>query len=141
MSTVAASLCSTAGAMEQPFQQQESAPMTEPSEVKRDPVEHALPASAPIVVRNRTEKERKDSGAPNLADLKDPIARNANLPADALVTDAKGTTREGSTECGWLCPCHRSQYDTVSRVRKEPSPENMPVPVFQFISGTKICMG
>jgi ubiquinol-cytochrome c reductase iron-sulfur subunit len=46
----------------------------------------------PVVVRNRTERERKDSEAVNLADLKDPIARNANLPADAPATDANRTT-------------------------------------------------
>ncbi|TJW45749.1 MAG: ubiquinol-cytochrome c reductase iron-sulfur subunit, partial [Mesorhizobium sp.] len=37
----------------------------------------------PVVVRNRTEKEMKDGQAVNLAELKDPLARNANLPADA----------------------------------------------------------
>ncbi|AZO69963.1 hypothetical protein EJ067_01255 [Mesorhizobium sp. M1D.F.Ca.ET.043.01.1.1] len=115
--------------------------MTEPTEVKRDPVHHALLASAPIVVRNRTEAEREDSEAPNLADLKDLIARNAYLPADAPATDANRITREGSMDCGWLCPCHGSQYDTAGRIRKEPIPEDMAVRVFQFIADTKIRIG
>ncbi|MER8697785.1 ubiquinol-cytochrome c reductase iron-sulfur subunit [Mesorhizobium sp. M1273] len=42
---------------------------------------------------------------------------------------------------GWFCPCHGSQYDTAGRVRKGPAPENMAVPVFQFVSDTKIRIG
>ncbi|ESW94132.1 MULTISPECIES: ubiquinol-cytochrome c reductase iron-sulfur subunit [unclassified Mesorhizobium] len=116
----------------------------------------------PVVVRNRTEKERKDGQAVSLAELKDPIARNANLPADAPATDANRTMpgkeawvvmiqvcthlgciphgQEGDFD-GWFCPCHGSQYDTAGRVRKGPAPENMAVPVFQFVSDTKIRIG
>ncbi|MBZ9810069.1 ubiquinol-cytochrome c reductase iron-sulfur subunit [Mesorhizobium sp. ArgA1] len=116
----------------------------------------------PVVVRNRTEQEMKDGEAVNLADLKDPIARNANLPADAPATDANRTTpgkeawmvmvqvcthlgciplgQEGDFG-GWFCPCHGSQYDTAGRIRKGPAPENMAVPVFKFISDTKILIG
>ncbi|TJW95575.1 MAG: ubiquinol-cytochrome c reductase iron-sulfur subunit, partial [Mesorhizobium sp.] len=32
-------------------------------------------------------------------------------------------------------------YDTAGRVRGGPAPENMSVPVFQFISDTKIRIG
>jgi len=116
----------------------------------------------PVVVRNRTEKEMKDGEAVNLAELKDPLARNANLPADAPATDANRTTpgkeawmvmvqvcthlgciplgQEGEFG-GWFCPCHGSTYDTAGRVRGGPAPENMSVPVFQFISDTKIRIG
>ena len=116
----------------------------------------------PVVVRNRTEKEMKDGEAVSLSDLKDPIARNANLPADAPATDANRTTpgkeawmvmvqvcthlgciplgQEGDFG-GWFCPCHGSQYDTAGRIRKGPAPENMAVPVFKFISDTKILIG
>ncbi|TJW45750.1 MAG: ubiquinol-cytochrome c reductase iron-sulfur subunit, partial [Mesorhizobium sp.] len=97
-----------------------------------------------------------------LAELKDPLARNANLPADAPATDANRTTpgkeawmvmvqvcthlgciplgQEGEFG-GWFCPCHGSTYDTAGRVRGGPAPENMSVPVFQFISDTKIRIG
>jgi ubiquinol-cytochrome c reductase iron-sulfur subunit len=116
----------------------------------------------PVVVRNCTERERTDGEAVNLADLKDPIARNANLPADAPATDANHTvlgkeawmvmvqvcTHLGCIPLGqkddlggWLCPCHGSQYDTAGRIRKGPAPENVAVPVFQFISDTKIRIG
>ncbi|MDX8514458.1 ubiquinol-cytochrome c reductase iron-sulfur subunit [Mesorhizobium captivum] len=116
----------------------------------------------PVVVRNRTEKEMMDSQAVNLADLNDPIARNANLPADAPATDVNRATpgkeawmvmvqvcthsgciplgQQGDFG-GWLCPCHGSQYDTAGRIRKGPAPENMAVPVYQFVSDTKIRIG
>ncbi|MGX5830159.1 ubiquinol-cytochrome c reductase iron-sulfur subunit [Mesorhizobium sp. 43Arga] len=116
----------------------------------------------PLVVRNRTRQEMKDGEGVNLADLKDPIARNANLPADAPATDANRTapgqanwlvmvqvcTHLGCIPLGqdgefggWLCPCHGSQYDSAGRIRKGPAPENMAVPVFQFVSDTKIRVG
>ncbi|AZO61563.1 MULTISPECIES: ubiquinol-cytochrome c reductase iron-sulfur subunit [unclassified Mesorhizobium] len=116
----------------------------------------------PVVVRNRTDKEMKDGAAVSLNDLKDPIARNANLPADAPATDANRTTpgkeawmvmvqvcthlgciplgQEGDFG-GWFCPCHGSVYDTAGRIRKGPAPENMAIPVFKFISDTKILIG
>ena len=100
--------------------------------------------------------------AVSLNDLKDPIARNANLPSDAPATDANRTTpgkeawmvmvqvcthlgciplgQEGDFG-GWFCPCHGSQYDTAGRIRKGPAPENMAIPVYQFISDTKIRIG
>ncbi|WP_318013410.1 MULTISPECIES: ubiquinol-cytochrome c reductase iron-sulfur subunit [Mesorhizobium] len=113
----------------------------------------------PVVVRNRTEKEIEDGKAVSLAGLKDPIARNANLPADAPGIDANRTapgkeawivmvqvcTHSGCIPVGqqgefggWLCPCHGSQYDTAGRIRKGPAPENMAIPVFRFISDTRI---
>ncbi|MBN9243555.1 MAG: ubiquinol-cytochrome c reductase iron-sulfur subunit [Mesorhizobium sp.] len=116
----------------------------------------------PVVVRNRTPEEIKSGEDVKLDDLKDPIARNANLPADAPATDANRTTpgkeawmvmvqvcthlgciplgQEGEFG-GWFCPCHGSQYDTAGRIRKGPAPENMAVPVFSFISDTKIRIG
>ena len=42
---------------------------------------------------------------------------------------------------GWFCPCHGSQYDTAGRIRKGPAPENMQVPVFKFVSDTKVRIG
>ncbi|MEI9412410.1 ubiquinol-cytochrome c reductase iron-sulfur subunit [Mesorhizobium salmacidum] len=116
----------------------------------------------PVVVRNRTEKEIEDGKAVSLAELKDPIARNANLPVDAPAIDVNRTVpgkeawivmvqvcthsgcipvgQQGEFE-GWLCPCHGSQYDTAGRIRKGPAPENMAVPVFQFIADTRIRIG
>lgn len=116
----------------------------------------------PVVVRYRTDKEMQDGEAVKLDELKDPIARNANLAADAPATDANRTApgkeawmvmvqvcthlgciplgQEGEYG-GWFCPCHGSVYDTAGRIRKGPAPENMAVPVFSFISDTKIRIG
>lgn len=116
----------------------------------------------PVVVRNRTPEEIKSGEDVKLDQLKDPMARNANLPADAPATDVNRATpgkeawmvmvqvcthlgciplgQEGEFG-GWFCPCHGSVYDTAGRIRHGPAPENMAIPVFSFISDTKILIG
>ncbi len=93
----------------------------------------------PIFIRQRTPTEIEEGKGVSLSDLKDPIARNANLPADAPATDVNRAA-EGQEQwlvmvgvcthlgCvplgqsgdydGWYCPCHGSHYDTAGRVRK-----------------------
>ena len=117
----------------------------------------------PIFIRNRTDKEVEEANAVALADLKDPVARNANLPADATATDldrSAGKEKEnwivmvGSCThlgCvplgqagdfgGWFCPCHGSHYDTAGRIRKGPAPQNLAVPTFAFATDTVIKIG
>jgi ubiquinol-cytochrome c reductase iron-sulfur subunit len=116
----------------------------------------------PVVIRQRTQKEIDEAKAVNVSDLRDGLARNANLPANAPATDANRSTKDKEAwmvmvqicthlGCvplgqqgnygGWFCPCHGSQYDTAGRIRKGPAPENMAVPVFSFISDTKIRIG
>ncbi|NVD38680.1 ubiquinol-cytochrome c reductase iron-sulfur subunit [Ensifer sp. HO-A22] len=117
----------------------------------------------PIFIRNRTEKEVEEAKAVALADLKDPVARNANLPAGAEANDLDRSAGEGKENwivmigscthlgCvplgqagdfgGWFCPCHGSHYDTAGRIRKGPAPENLPVPTFSFVSDTVIKIG
>ena len=117
----------------------------------------------PVFIRNRTPEEIEAAKAVKLDELKDPLARNANLSSDAPATDADRAAGEGKENwlvmvgvcthlgCiplgqqgdfgGWFCPCHGSHYDTAGRVRKGPAPENMAVPTFAFISDTKIRIG
>lgn len=117
----------------------------------------------PVFIRNRTPEEIEAAAAVPLADLKDPLARNANLGADAPATDKDRSAGEGKENwlvmlgvcthlgCvplgqageynGWFCPCHGSAYDTAGRIRQGPAPENLPVPKFTFISDTKIRIG
>ncbi|WP_048648376.1 ubiquinol-cytochrome c reductase iron-sulfur subunit [Nitratireductor soli] len=117
----------------------------------------------PVFVRNRTEKEIEEAKAVPLEDLKDPVARNANIPADAPATDTDRSAGEGKENwlvmvgvcthlgCvplgqagdfgGWFCPCHGSHYDTAGRIRKGPAPENLAVPTFAFTSDTVIEIG
>jgi ubiquinol-cytochrome c reductase iron-sulfur subunit len=117
----------------------------------------------PIFIRNRTEKEIADANAAKVDDLKDPIARNANLPLDAAATDVARSAGKGKENwivmigscthlgCvplgtsgeygGWFCPCHGSVYDTAGRIRKGPAPMNLAIPTFAFISEKVIKIG
>lgn len=117
----------------------------------------------PVFIRNRTPEEIEAAKAVKLDELKDPLARNANIASDAPATDADRSAGEGKENwlvmvgvcthlgCiplgqqgdfgGWFCPCHGSHYDTAGRIRKGPAPENMAVPAFEFISDTKVRIG
>ena len=117
----------------------------------------------PVFIRNRTPEEIEAAKAVKLEELKDPVARNANINPDAPATDADRSAGEGKENwivmvgvcthlgCvplgqagdfgGWFCPCHGSHYDTAGRVRKGPAPENLAIPTFQFVSDTTIRIG
>jgi len=117
----------------------------------------------PVFIRNRTEKEIAAAKEVDLAELKDQLARNANISADTPATDEARSLGEGKENwlvmlgvcthlgCvplgesgdfgGWFCPCHGSHYDTAGRIRKGPAPENMAVPKATFISDTVIRIG
>ncbi len=117
----------------------------------------------PVFIRNRTPEEIKAAADVPMAELKDPVARNANLAPDAKAT---GIDRSGGAgkenwivmigSCthlgcvplgqsgeynGWFCPCHGSVYDTAGRIRKGPAPENLAIPTFSFKSDTVIQIG
>ena len=117
----------------------------------------------PVFIRNRTAKEIEDAKNTPMSALKDPLARNANLAADAPASDLERTAGEGKENwivmigvcthlgCvplgesgefgGWFCPCHGSTYDTAGRIRSGPAPENMHIPQFAFISDTVVKVG
>ncbi|TKT77346.1 ubiquinol-cytochrome c reductase iron-sulfur subunit [Aquamicrobium sp. LC103] len=117
----------------------------------------------PVFIRNRTEQEVSAAQEVNLSDLKDPLARNENLAADAQATDVDRSAGEGKENwivmigscthlgCvplgqsgdfgGWFCPCHGSHYDTAGRIRQGPAPENLHIPTYEFISDTVIRIG
>ncbi|HSM42569.1 MAG TPA: ubiquinol-cytochrome c reductase iron-sulfur subunit [Afifellaceae bacterium] len=116
----------------------------------------------PVFIRYRTQEEMDEAKSVPLAELKDPDARNANLPADAPATDENRTV-EGREQwiimvgvcthfgCiplgqqgdfgGWFCPCHGSHYDTAGRIRKGPAPENLAIPEFSFLDDNTIRIG
>lgn len=119
----------------------------------------------PLFVRRRTPAEISASKAVDVASLPDPLARNLNIADTAQATDAdrvikpewlvlKGVcTHLGCTPTvstpqmpqgdygGWLCHCHGSMYDTAGRIRKGPAPRNLDVPVYSFLSPTRIKVG
>ncbi|MBB3771856.1 ubiquinol-cytochrome c reductase iron-sulfur subunit [Angulomicrobium tetraedrale] len=118
----------------------------------------------PVFVWNRTPEDIAKAKATALSALMDPVARNANLAADAPATDenraAEGAGREkwlvvigicthlgcvpighSGEYDGWFCPCHGSEYDSAGRVRRGPAPENLAIPPYKFVSDTKISIG
>jgi len=104
----------------------------------------------PVFIRNRTDEEVAEAKAVALDELKDPVARNANIAAGSEATDLDRSAGEGKENwivmigscthlgCvplgqagefgGWFCPCHGSHYDTAGRIRKGPAPENLHIP-------------
>ena len=116
----------------------------------------------PVFIRNRTEDEVSEAKAVDLAELKDPDARNSNLSGGEPATDENRATPDKEAwivmvgvcthlGCvplgnagefqGWFCPCHGSHYDTSGRIRKGPAPENLPVPPYSFVDDTTIAIG
>ncbi len=115
----------------------------------------------PVFIRRRTAEEIAAARAVPLDDLKDPIARNENLPGEEPATDeARALDQTGEwlvmigvcthLGCvplgeagdfgGWFCPCHGSHYDTAGRIRRGPAPTNLPVPMAEM-AGTTITLG
>lgn len=116
----------------------------------------------PVAIRQRTAKEIEEAKATGLSELKDPVARNANLAGDAPATDVNRAAPgkeawlvmvqvcthlgciplgESGVYGGWFCPCHGSAYDTAGRIRSGPAPENMAIPPYQFTSDTTVRIG
>jgi len=116
----------------------------------------------PVFIRHRTAKEIEESKSVPMDQLPDPIARNENMAADAPATDENRVidgkekflvmigvcTHLGCVPIGdageydgWFCPCHGSHYDTSGRIRKGPAPTNLPVPLYSYISDTRIKIG
>jgi ubiquinol-cytochrome c reductase iron-sulfur subunit len=116
----------------------------------------------PVFIRNRTQEEVMAARLVDVSDLKDPLARNANIPGEVPATnDARSPEGrenwivmvgicthlgcvplgEAGNFGGWFCPCHGSHYDTAGRVRQGPAPQNLAIPVYEFISDTTIRIG
>ena len=117
----------------------------------------------PVFIKHRTAEEIEMARADDDADLPDGLARNDNRdpnlpPSDSnrsLDADGKWLVMMGVCThlgCvplgngageyhGWYCPCHGSHYDASGRIRKGPAPENLPVPVAEFIDETTIKLG
>jgi ubiquinol-cytochrome c reductase iron-sulfur subunit len=116
----------------------------------------------PVFIRRRTPEEIAEAEAESVDDLPDPLARNLNLDDVALATDANRALdeqrqwlvmigvcthlgcvplAEAGDFGGWFCPCHGSHYDKAGRIRRGPAPENMHIPVAEFVSDTVIQLG
>ncbi len=116
----------------------------------------------PVFIRRRTQEEIDEARAVELSDLPDRIARNVNI-GDVPATDENRALDEAGEwlvmmgvcthlGCvplgdgagdfnGWFCPCHGSHYDSSGRIRRGPAPENLPIPVAEFVDETTIKLG
>ena len=62
-------------------------------------------------------------------------------PTDKFATGAQPSL-PADWPGGWLCPCHGSTFDLAGRVFKnKPSPDNLPVPPYMYLSDTKLLIG
>lgn len=117
----------------------------------------------PVFIRHRTEEEIAEARADDDADLPDDLARNPNIDDTADASDAnRALDDEGKwlvmigvcthLGCvplgdgagdydGWYCPCHGSHYDASGRIRRGPAPENLIIPVAEFLDETTIKLG
>jgi ubiquinol-cytochrome c reductase iron-sulfur subunit len=122
----------------------------------------------PVFIRRRTEAEIEAARSVDVSSLPDQVARNENLQGEAAATDENRALDEtgewlvqigvcthlgcvplsnagdyvlDSGVGGWFCPCHGSHYDTAGRIRKGPAPENLPVPVAEFVDETTVKLG
>lgn len=104
----------------------------------------------PIFISHRTAAEIKSAVDTPLADLKDPQPDSARVKAgkDQWLVVIGICTHLGCVPLGnsgdyhgWFCPCHGSHYDTSGRIRKGPAPRNLDVPVYSFLSDTKVKIG
>lgn len=103
-----------------------------------------------IFVRNRSDKEIKESAEVKVADLIDPAPDSARVKeghAKWLVVYGNCTHlgcvplgHQGQYD-GWACPCHGSVFDSAGRVRRGPAPSNLPIPPYAFASDTRIRIG
>ncbi len=117
----------------------------------------------PVFIRRRTPEEIEEARSVDLDDLIDPVARNPNLQGDAPAIDENRTLDEAGEwlvqmgvcthlGCvplgdgagdyhGWFCPCHGSHYDNSGRIRRGPAPENLHIPLAEFVDETTIVLG
>lgn len=104
----------------------------------------------PIFIKRRTPEEIKEAQAVQLKSLPDPQTdqeRFGKNPEWLVVigicthlgcvpTERKNMTT--SSEGGWLCACHGSQYDTSGRIVSGPAPRNLDVPVYELLNNNTI---
>ncbi|WCR11127.1 ubiquinol-cytochrome c reductase iron-sulfur subunit [Paracoccus stylophorae] len=116
----------------------------------------------PVFIRRRTETEIEEGRAVQLNELIDQDAENPNRPGEPALDQNRTLDEAGEwlvmigvcthLGCvpigdgagdydGWFCPCHGSHYDTAGRIRRGPAPENLHIPVAEFVDDTTIKLG
>jgi len=117
----------------------------------------------PVFIRRRTQEDIDLARSVAVEELPDSIARNNNVEPGSPATDQNRAADEAGEwlvmvgvcthlGCvpigdasgdfhGWFCPCHGSHYDSAGRIRKGPAPENLHIPLTEFVDETTIKLG
>ena len=117
----------------------------------------------PVFIRRRTEDEIASARADDSAsDLIDTMSQNPNKPGTSAADENRTMDEAGEwlvmigvcthLGCvpigngagdfgGWFCPCHGSHYDAAGRIRRGPAPQNLHIPVAEFVDDSTIKLG
>jgi ubiquinol-cytochrome c reductase iron-sulfur subunit len=112
----------------------------------------------PVFIRHRTPAEIEEARKVDIAALRDKQSdddrvRDSTFNGNAMpqwliavgvcthlgcVPKGQKPTEPHGEFGGWFCPCHGSHYDTSGRIRKGPAPKNLEVPVYAFLTESRI---
>lgn len=121
----------------------------------------------PVIVRHRIEVEITRARLTDPSALRDQLARNANLPANALPTDgnrslagrpewlvligacshdacvvkARQTSDSDAGAVAFFCPCDASRFDDAGRVLSGPASQNLAVPPCKLNGRSTLIIG
>lgn len=123
--------------------------------------------ATPVVVRHRTPQEIELARRVRVSDLRDGLARVAGQP-DKLPASDENRIKPGHAEwlvvigacprsycllelrrlgevsepdTAWFCPCDACRFDSSGRVTAGLSTENLAVPLYRFVSPTRLEIG
>ncbi len=106
-----------------------------------------------VFVRRRTSEEIELAQNVNLDDLPDPQADKDRVqkpewmvligicPHLGCIPKGQRITERRGEYGGWFCVCHGSHFDLSGRIRKGPSPTNLPIPPYKFVDDNTILIG
>jgi ubiquinol-cytochrome c reductase iron-sulfur subunit len=119
----------------------------------------------PWFIRHRSATEIAEDKVSKPNSLRDPSARNDNLPATTLATEENRTVpglprfAMYSAKCTHMgcvledqasilekslvyhCSCHAARFDSLGRVFGGPAPTNLPIPKFAVRDGKTLVVG
>ena len=121
----------------------------------------------PIYVRHRNIAEIEAARSFPIASLRDPLARvdgtDEKLPAtdenrtkpgharwllivgicprENCIVEPRASGGEGPPDMAWFCPCGACRFDTSGRIFAGPSPQNLRIPLYRFVSQTRLEIG
>lgn len=113
--------------------------------------ERIIAYGRPIAILHRTKRTIAAAEAIKLTSLRDPLARNANLPAEASALDQnRRATPDGSfiayslvcpkqgcvvTAAGshWTCTCDGSEFGVNGLLTKGPAARNLSIPPYRML--------